>query len=201
MAEHTDTDPLAFTPVPMQRRRRNGWTPERQALFIDSLAQCGSVTMAARSVRMSARSAYALLDKDGSMRCAARSCSGRSTAAGCRSRATAGWSAGASAISTGSPARSCQAARRMSTGSSRTAGADARASNSGGNRTGSATRRGAPKLKKMPGFCAKRRNSSPAWPNARASAAAQGSSRFDPNSFHHFSTYASKQLFCRRKQG
>jgi hypothetical protein len=66
MTEHTDTDPLAFTPVPMQRRRRNGWTPERQALFIDSLAQCGSVTMAARSVRMSARSAYALLDKDGS---------------------------------------------------------------------------------------------------------------------------------------
>jgi hypothetical protein len=68
MTEYTDTDtnPLAFTPVPMLRRRRNGWTPERQALFIDSLAQCGSVTMAARSVRMSPRSAYALLDKDGS---------------------------------------------------------------------------------------------------------------------------------------
>jgi hypothetical protein len=66
MTEHTDTDILAFTPVPMLRRRRNGWTPERQALFIDSLAQCGSVTMAAHSVRMSARSAYALLDKDGS---------------------------------------------------------------------------------------------------------------------------------------
>lgn len=64
--QDADTDILAFTPVPMQRRRRNGWTPERQVLFIESLATCGSVTMAARSVRMSARSAYALLDKDGS---------------------------------------------------------------------------------------------------------------------------------------
>lgn len=66
MTEADDADLLAFTPVPMQRKRRSGWTPERQALFIESLATCGSVTLAARSVRMSARSAYALLDKVGS---------------------------------------------------------------------------------------------------------------------------------------
>lgn len=59
------TDPLAFTPVPLQRKRRRGWTPERQRAFIAALSRCGSVSAAARQVGLSARSAYALLDKDG----------------------------------------------------------------------------------------------------------------------------------------
>lgn len=58
-------DYLAFTPVPLQRRRRRGWTPERQQAFIAALARCGSVSAAVRQVGLSARSAYALLDKPG----------------------------------------------------------------------------------------------------------------------------------------
>ena len=64
-----DTDPdvdlLFFVPVPRARRRRNGWSDERQISFIVSLSQCGSVAAAARSVGMSARSAYRLLDATG----------------------------------------------------------------------------------------------------------------------------------------
>ena len=56
---------IGFTPVPRQRRRRNGWTEERQRAFIAALAECGSVSRAARSVGMSPRSAYRLMDADG----------------------------------------------------------------------------------------------------------------------------------------
>jgi hypothetical protein len=56
---------IAFSPVPRQRRRRTGWSPERQSLFIFALSRCGSVARAARSVGMSARSAYQLLDAPG----------------------------------------------------------------------------------------------------------------------------------------
>jgi hypothetical protein len=56
---------IAFTPVPRQRKRRTGWSPERQSLFIFALSRCGSVARAARSVGMSARSAYQLLDAPG----------------------------------------------------------------------------------------------------------------------------------------
>ena len=64
-----DTDPdvdlLFFVPVPRARRRRNGWSDERQISFIVSLSRCGSVAAAARAVGMSARSAYRLLDAPG----------------------------------------------------------------------------------------------------------------------------------------
>lgn len=56
---------IEFTPVPRLRKRRNGWTEERQRGFIAALAECGSVARAARSVGMSPRSAYRLLDAEG----------------------------------------------------------------------------------------------------------------------------------------
>jgi len=52
-------DPLAFAPVPV-RPRRDGWTAEKQIVFIETLSQTGIVTIAARAVGMSARSAYKL---------------------------------------------------------------------------------------------------------------------------------------------
>jgi len=55
-ANHID-----FTPVPRQRARRNGWTPERQQLFLFALSRCGSVARAARAAGMTPRSAYHLL--------------------------------------------------------------------------------------------------------------------------------------------
>lgn len=39
-----------FAPVPMQRRRANGWTPRHQRLFIAMLAETGSVSTAAQCV-------------------------------------------------------------------------------------------------------------------------------------------------------
>ena len=56
---------IAFTPVPRQRARRIGWSPERQKLFLFALSRCGSVARAARSVGMSARSAYRLAQAPG----------------------------------------------------------------------------------------------------------------------------------------
>ena len=56
---------IAFTPVPRQRRRQTGWSPERQRLFLFALSRCGSVARAARSVGMSARSAYRLAHAPG----------------------------------------------------------------------------------------------------------------------------------------
>ena len=52
-------DPLAFAPVPV-RPRRDGWTVDRQITFIETLAETGCVTTAARAVGMSVRSAYRL---------------------------------------------------------------------------------------------------------------------------------------------
>ena len=57
--------PIAFTPVPRLRKRRDGWTPETQRAFIDLLAECACVTSAARAVGMTPRSAYRLLDCEG----------------------------------------------------------------------------------------------------------------------------------------
>lgn len=65
MTEDASADEIPFTPVPLQRKRRTGWTPDRQRAFIAALSRCGSVAAAARQVGMSARGAYALLDKDG----------------------------------------------------------------------------------------------------------------------------------------
>ncbi len=56
---------IPFTPVPRQRQRRNGWTDQRQREFISALAKCGSVSAAAKSIGMTSRSAYRLLDADG----------------------------------------------------------------------------------------------------------------------------------------
>ncbi|MDI1296940.1 MAG: hypothetical protein PSY12_13835 [bacterium] len=53
-------DLLHFTPVPLLRRRAQGWTPDRQLAFIATLATCGVVAEAARSVGCTPRSAYLL---------------------------------------------------------------------------------------------------------------------------------------------
>jgi hypothetical protein len=57
-----DTPDIPFTPVERLRRRRTGWSGDRQRAFIATLARCGSVAAAARSVGMTARSAYRLCD-------------------------------------------------------------------------------------------------------------------------------------------
>jgi hypothetical protein len=56
---------IPFTPVPRARARRDGWSPERQRMFIFALSRCGSVARAARSVGMSPRSAYRLAHAPG----------------------------------------------------------------------------------------------------------------------------------------
>ena len=60
-----DAPDLNFTPVPRLRRRRDGWSAERQRAFIAALALCGTVTLAARAVGSTSRSAYRLLDAPG----------------------------------------------------------------------------------------------------------------------------------------
>ena len=57
--------PIDFTPVPRLRRRCNGWTEETQHAFIDALSRCGCVALAARSVGLTSRSAYRLLEAEG----------------------------------------------------------------------------------------------------------------------------------------
>lgn len=49
-----------FTPVPRLCKRHDGWTPERQRAFIESLAETGSAATACRTVNMSLATAYAL---------------------------------------------------------------------------------------------------------------------------------------------
>ncbi len=49
-----------FDPVPRQRNRHDGWTPERQKAFIEALADTGSVRRAANMVNMAQANAYAL---------------------------------------------------------------------------------------------------------------------------------------------
>lgn len=56
---------MAFDPVPRERVRRNGWTADRQRLFIFALSRCGSVARAARSVGLTARGAYRLAHAPG----------------------------------------------------------------------------------------------------------------------------------------
>lgn len=55
----------AFTPVPRQCQRHDGWTPERQRSFIEALADLGSVEAAARAVDMSSVGAYYLRRQPG----------------------------------------------------------------------------------------------------------------------------------------
>lgn len=54
---------LDFLPVRV-RYRYDGWTPDKQAHFIERLADCGCVEEAVRSVGMSRNSAYALRRRD-----------------------------------------------------------------------------------------------------------------------------------------
>jgi hypothetical protein len=54
-------DPAAYDWIPVRRvPRSDGWSPEKQRLFISELADTGSVTEAAYAVGMSTKSAYAL---------------------------------------------------------------------------------------------------------------------------------------------
>jgi len=55
----------AFTPVPFDRVRPDGWTERRQRDFIAALATMGSVLHAARAVGMTKRSAYQLRSRPG----------------------------------------------------------------------------------------------------------------------------------------
>lgn len=56
---------MSFDPVPSASSRRDGWTPERQRVFIEALRLIGIVTAAARATGMSRKSAYALLERAG----------------------------------------------------------------------------------------------------------------------------------------
>ncbi|MBW8755142.1 MAG: hypothetical protein JF595_13515 [Sphingomonadales bacterium] len=55
----------AFTPVPRQCQRHDGWTPERQQGFIEALADTGSVRAAAHAVNMTPEGAYYLRRQPG----------------------------------------------------------------------------------------------------------------------------------------
>jgi hypothetical protein len=54
-----DDDDAFFRPV-LLRYRHDGWTPDKQLEFIQTLAACGCVDEACRAVGMSRKSAYAL---------------------------------------------------------------------------------------------------------------------------------------------
>ncbi|MDG5747374.1 hypothetical protein P8Q88_04210 [Qipengyuania sp. XHP0207] len=55
----------AFTPVPRQTNRHDGWTEDRQRRFIEALADTGSVEAACRAVNMSTVGAYYLRRQKG----------------------------------------------------------------------------------------------------------------------------------------
>ena len=58
-------DLLAFTPVPLLRKRANGWTAERQRRFVQALSVMGAVGPAVRAVGMGRASAYRLRERAG----------------------------------------------------------------------------------------------------------------------------------------
>jgi hypothetical protein len=64
LLEDMPLEELAFTPVPV-RARHDGWTVERQKWFILRLALGGCVSVAARGVGMTRKSAYRLRDRPG----------------------------------------------------------------------------------------------------------------------------------------
>jgi molybdenum-dependent DNA-binding transcriptional regulator ModE len=48
--------------VPLQRRRHDGWTAEKQRMFLAALAATGAVGTAARLVGMTRKAAYETLE-------------------------------------------------------------------------------------------------------------------------------------------
>jgi hypothetical protein len=60
----TDT-PLAFTPVPQIRKRRDGWSDVQQQRFISALEVMGAVGPASRAIGMGRASAYRLRERAG----------------------------------------------------------------------------------------------------------------------------------------
>jgi hypothetical protein len=65
MSDSSPGDPFAFTPVPSASTRHDGWTPERQRMFIEALRMVGVVSWAAEAAGMSRKSAYELLKRAG----------------------------------------------------------------------------------------------------------------------------------------
>ncbi len=61
MPKSRSSRPLpTLRPAPRQRKRHDGWTPERQLAFIEALAASGCVAEACKVVGMSRSAAYAL---------------------------------------------------------------------------------------------------------------------------------------------
>ena len=60
LAQAEGTGPPA---PPARRVRHDGWTPDRQILFLETLAACGVVTDACREAGLSAQSAYAFRNR------------------------------------------------------------------------------------------------------------------------------------------
>jgi hypothetical protein len=58
-----EDSPVAFEPARTPRPRRDGWTADRQRVFIRALAETGCATYAAATVGLSASSAYRLAAK------------------------------------------------------------------------------------------------------------------------------------------
>lgn len=54
-----------FTPVPLARNRKDGWTPARQRIFLAALSVTGVVSRAAKAAEMGVTSAYNLRKREG----------------------------------------------------------------------------------------------------------------------------------------
>lgn len=54
-----------FTPVPLARNRKDGWTPARQRIFLAALSTYGLVARAAKAAEMGVTSAYNLRKRKG----------------------------------------------------------------------------------------------------------------------------------------
>lgn len=54
-----------FTPVPLARSRKDGWTPARQRIFLAALFTTGIVSRAAKAAEMGVTSAYNLRKRPG----------------------------------------------------------------------------------------------------------------------------------------
>jgi hypothetical protein len=59
-AEPVGAKPFDGVPLDHSRKRRAGWSADRQRLFLETLAETGSVHLASSAARLSARGAYRL---------------------------------------------------------------------------------------------------------------------------------------------